>query len=238
MQKIEKLKTVPIALLGKVLVGGSQPRYYSVRFIGKSPHAPEFPSHLYNMSRMVENEFICYNLANIVGVNIPAFFVDKFKGEWFFFSRDRKDIFHRLTDEEVRGFNTAEIALANAFNVWVINTEVIGSGRGNMMSIDGRLWLIDFTTTLLDHSQQWWLRMETAEKNRDFSRNIVWKWSDINGSEFKYACNKIKAIPNFMIDTILRKAFNLQLIDLAQYIRIKKFLIKRKKEILGIINGI
>jgi len=234
MQKIEKLKTPSITLLGRVLVGGSQPRFYYVRFIGKSPHSPEFPSHLYNMSRMIENEFICYNLANIVGVNVPAFFVDKFKGKWFFFSRDRKDEFHKLTDEELYGFNSMEVALANAFNVWVINTEVVGSGRGNMMSIDGRLYLIDFTTTLLDHSQKWWLRMETAEKNKDFSRNIIWKWSDIDGPEFKYACNKIKSIPNSIIDIALRKAFNLGLIDLAQYIRIKKFLIKRKREILGL----
>lgn len=243
MQKIKRLENIPDSLLSRVIGGGSQPRYYYVRFIGKSPFSPTFPKDKYLMDNMVENEFISYKLAEAAGVNVPSCFIEKYDGAWYFFSKDidpRPDDetnTYYAEDKDLSKLDKQEVALANAFNVWILNEEITGTGRANMIIVNNKLYMIDFTGALLGYEKdKWRQRLELAREDKEAAKRTIWNWSSITPEEFQRACDKIKLINNFRIDNIIKKTFDIGLIDKEKYIGLSDFLIERKGKILKLVR--
>jgi len=243
MQKIKKIKGLPHSLLSRVIIGGSQPRHYHIRFIGKSPSSPDLPEGQV-VECMIENEFICHSLANIVGVNVPEFFVEKYEGGWYFFSRDidpRPDSepnFHYSTNEELAKVDKLEIALVNAFNIWVVNEDIICPGRRNMILANNKIYMIDFANALFGINKDGWKeKFNSARDNKEHARKFfIYEWSSINCLEFEQACEIIKSINDFTIDSIIRKALNIGLINEEKHSITRDFLIERKGKILELVR--
>lgn len=240
MRKIERLDSLPPNFLSRIK-GGSTPIYFHIRFVGKSPSLLKPATYDNSMDYMIANEFICYGLANlVVGVNVPEHFLSLYEGNQYFFSRDidpRPDsesgIFYAPI-EQLKALDSAEVHLASAFNVWILNRDA--SQNRNAVIVDGKLYLIDFGNALFgvkkDEWQNWFEGYTTEKKN---SRAILYNWIELNPEKFKFASEKIASIPDRDIDLVLKNALHLKLVNEEEYTGARDFLISRKSKLWELI---
>lgn len=232
MQKIEVLNpdSLPPNFMSRIY-GGSTPKYFHVRFVGKSPALlrPEI-----TMEYMIANEFICYNLANLVtGINIPEYFMDLYEGKPYFFTRDidpRPDTeigIFELSIEQLTALDSDEVHLASAFNVWVLNRDA-SDGR-NTVIVDGKLYLIDFGNALFGTKKgKWNDTFGYYKDNKEHSQTILYPWFNLSPDKFKVASEIISLIPDNAVGSVLKKAQHLGLIGEGERASAYEFLIDRK----------
>jgi len=237
MQKIKLLDSLPLNFSNRIY-GGSTPKYFHIRFIGKSPSLlrPEI-----QMDYMIANEFICYGLANLItGINVPEYFLDSYEGNQYFFTRDidpRPDNemgLYQPSEEQLNALGSEGVHLASAFNIWTLNRDA--ADNRNTLIVNGKLYLVDFGNALLGVKRgEWKNRFNSYKNNKQDNRDILYGWFKLNPDKFKIASEIIASIPDNKINFVLKNALHLKLVNEEEYVGIRDFLVDRKSKLWEVV---
>lgn len=204
------------------------------RFIGKSHLSQEFPSDKYRMDFMVANEIVAYSLAQVVGVRVPAWFVSYVGGRPYFFSQDidprtddQGNTFY-ADDDMLNAIDRREVALANVFNAWLLNSDILGTGRGNILVCNNHLYLIDFANSVLGlHREHAIARLESGVANDIDVWRFVPAWLRTSQSKLQEALVRLQRTPRHAITQALDNAHEVGLLSADLYCALDKFLTGR-----------
>lgn len=239
MQKIESIesKSCPPNFLSRIY-GGSTPKYFHIRFVGKSPSLfrPEI-----TMDYMIPNEVICYALADLIPrLNVPEHFTGKHEGHPYLFTRDidpRDDSkigLYEISKDQQDALDSFEVHLSSVFNVWILNRDAVDNR--NSVIVDGKLYLLDFGNALLGTNKGAWKGVfDYFRDNKEHSKCLIYSWLKLDRKMLDKALSVIMSIPDNEIEYILTGAYKSGLVDKEEYVGARDFLIYRKRNLSKVI---